>query len=73
MYEHAREIAESLQDIRRVEAATRGDLTGTLRLGLFTTLSPWLFPPIAEHFDRAFPDVDLVEGGSTQPSCTRTT
>jgi len=68
VYEHAREIAESLQRIRKVAAATRGGLTGALRLGLFTTLSPWLFPPIAEHFDRSFPDVDLqlVEGGSAE-------
>lgn len=37
-----------------------GELVGTLRIGCFATLSPWLLPPVAAHFARAHPSVDLV-------------
>ena len=66
--ELARGITGGLQDIQEVAAAMRGELTGPLALGLFTTLSPWLFPRIAEHFTHEHPGVnlELTEGGSRE-------
>ncbi|MFC7406395.1 LysR family transcriptional regulator [Georgenia alba] len=66
VYEHAREVATGIEDIRAVAATMRGELTGSLRVGFFSTLSPWLFPRIAEHFATRFPGVDLQleEAGS---------
>lgn len=66
VYEMAHGVASGVDEIMHVAATLRGDLAGPLRLGLFTTLSPWLFPPVAEHFATAFPDVELTleEGGS---------
>lgn len=59
VYDTARVIARSLEDIRELAGTIRGELRGPLRVGMFTTLSPWLFPPLAEHFATRHPAVDL--------------
>ncbi|GAB2477189.1 LysR family transcriptional regulator [Promicromonospora xylanilytica] len=68
VYASARGVARGLEDIQEVAAAIRGDLTGPLRVGMFTTLSPWLFPQMAEYFARRHPEVDLrlEEGASAE-------
>ncbi|QTX03341.1 LysR family transcriptional regulator [Agromyces archimandritae] len=67
-YAHARAVLERADDIRSVALAVRGELAGPLRVGCFTTLSPWLFPRIAAHFARAYPGIDLQlhEGVSSE-------
>ncbi|GAA4430937.1 als operon DNA-binding transcriptional repressor AlsR [Georgenia halophila] len=66
VYESARAVAADIEDIQHAAAMMRGELTGTFHVGFFSTLSPWLFPKIAEHFATQFPGVDLQleESGS---------
>lgn len=66
VYEQARAVMEGTEGIRSVAQVIRGELSGPLRVGCFSTLSPWLFPRIAAHFARNHPGIDmhLVEGAS---------
>jgi len=48
--------ARSLADLSRT---LRGELAGELRIGCFATLSPWLLPPILDHFASEHPGVDV--------------
>ena len=66
VYEHARAVLERSADIGAVVRVVRGELAGPLRIGCFTTLSPWMFPRVAAHFTEHHPGVDvgLVEGTS---------
>ncbi|GEK80303.1 LysR family transcriptional regulator [Agrococcus baldri] len=68
VYELARTVASGVEGIQEVASTIRGEVSGPLRLGMFTTLSPWIFPQIAEHFSHRFPSVDLQleEGPSAQ-------
>ncbi len=59
LYARATKLAEDLEDIGSLASTMRGELAGSLRIGFFTTLSPWLFPGIAEHFATRYPGVDL--------------
>jgi len=59
VYDTARAIARNVEDIQELAHTLRGELRGPLRVGIFTTLSPWLFPQMAEHFTRHHPGVDL--------------
>lgn len=59
VYDTARVIARSVEDIQELAGTIRGELRGPLRVGIFTTLSPWLFPQMAEHFTTHHPAVDL--------------
>lgn len=68
VYEHARELLERSTDIGAVARIIRGELSGKLRVGCFTTLSPWMFPRVALYFTESHPGVDiqLVEGQSAR-------
>ncbi|CEA09466.1 Hydrogen peroxide-inducible genes activator [Arthrobacter saudimassiliensis] len=68
VYDSARRVARSVEDIREVAGSVRTELRGALRIGVFNTLSPWLFPQIAEHFAAEHPAVDLQlnEGPSAE-------
>lgn len=68
VYEEAISILERSHELEKVARAIRGELTGSLRVGCFSTLSPWLFPRIAEHFVVHHPgiDLELVEGSSSE-------
>ena len=47
------QIRDALSAIRSVETAAgslRSELSGTLALGCFDTLAPWLLPPLLGHF-----------------------
>lgn len=67
VYEQARTVAGIVESIGELASTTRGEVAGTLRLGMFSTLSPWLFPRVAEHFSVHYPAVDLQleEGASS--------
>ncbi len=66
IYEQAQDIAAILGDMEATASSFRGDLAGPLRVGIFTTLSPWLLPGIAEHFSVQHPRVDVrFEEGSS--------
>ena len=66
VYDEARTVLGRAAGIQQAAQAVRGELTGTLRVGCFPTLSPWLFPRIAAHFSEAYPGVqlDLAENTS---------
>ncbi|MFF5989395.1 LysR family transcriptional regulator [Prauserella flavalba] len=66
VYEHARELLARSADIDSVARIVRGELAGPLRIGCFSTLSPWLFPRIVAHFVEHHPgvDVQISEGPS---------
>jgi DNA-binding transcriptional LysR family regulator len=58
-WERARTILAEADALHAAANSARGTLAGPLRLGCFTTVSPWLIPPIVAHFDREFPSVDI--------------
>ncbi|WP_167132041.1 LysR family transcriptional regulator [Paramicrobacterium chengjingii] len=68
VYERAVKVADEVRGIHQTAATLRGELTGPLRLGVFTTLSPWFLPQIVEHITQRFPAIDLqpVEDGSIE-------
>jgi DNA-binding transcriptional LysR family regulator len=62
----AQEIVARTGALRSVVEQMQGQLIGPLRVGCFTTLSPWLVPSVIEYFDTHHPRVELeiVEEGS---------
>lgn len=68
VYEHAQEMLGRSADIGAVAQIVRGELAGPLRVGCFTTLSPWMFPRVAQHFTEHHPGVGLhlIEGQSAE-------
>ncbi|MFD1213450.1 LysR family transcriptional regulator [Arthrobacter sp. GCM10027362] len=66
VYDEARAVLAGTHGIKSVAEVIRGELTGPLMIGCFTTLSPWFFPRIAAHFAHQHPGVDiqLHEGAS---------
>jgi len=66
VYQEARALLEQAEKIRSAARSIRGELVGQLRVGCFSTLSPWLFPRIAAYFTEAHPGVELqlVEGAA---------
>lgn len=64
VYREAVTLLEQTARISTAAQSLRGDLVGSLRLGCFVTLSPWLFPRIAAYFSETHPGVDLqlIEG-----------
>ncbi|MER8073420.1 LysR family transcriptional regulator [Streptomyces sp. NPDC094034] len=66
VYDAALVIDRCVEDIKELAGTIRGDLSGPLRVGVFTTLSPWLFPQLADYFAKHHPaiDVQLEEGPS---------
>lgn len=66
VYELTREVLERSAEISSVARTIRGELAGPLRMGCFSTLSPWLVPRIVAHFVERHPgvEVQLAEGDS---------
>lgn len=64
--ERARSIMAEAGELQFAAERLKGELVGTLRVGCFGSLSPWLLPRIIEHFAEAHPavDVDITEGSS---------
>ena len=65
--ERARELLNRAD--RLVEAVDHevGHMRGALRVGCFTTLTPWVFPQLLDHFARRHPDVELDVGEDSSP------
>ncbi|MFF5990558.1 LysR substrate-binding domain-containing protein [Prauserella flavalba] len=55
--EQARAVLRESDELHNISQVLRGELSGTLRIGCFTTLSPWLLPRIIAHFARRHPGV----------------
>lgn len=60
------EVLRAKEALVSAAGAVRGELVGSLRLGCFTALSPWIIPPVIDYFSTHFPAVDvlLVEDSS---------
>ncbi|MFL4473074.1 LysR family transcriptional regulator [Paeniglutamicibacter sp. MACA_103] len=63
-----RNILEKVRDLHDFTRGMRSELHGSLRLGCFSTLSPWVLPPIAAHFTDKSPAItlDFIEGPSDE-------
>lgn len=59
VYRSAKKAIHAVEEIDTAVAAARGEVAGPLRIGVFTTLSPWVFPAVAEFFATAHPGVSL--------------
>src|SRR5699024_8163943 len=62
------DVLRNLQDLQDSARAFDKDLSGTLKLGCFQTLSPLLLPSLATHFASEHPNVHLsfLEGSPQQ-------
>lgn len=60
LLENARQVLVAAQDLESSASAIRGELVGTLTIGCFVTLSPWLIPPVLEYFAENHPKVEVV-------------
>ncbi len=56
----ARRVLEEAAELTRAARAARDPLSGTVRLGLFPTLAPYLLPAIMPALTRAFPKLDIL-------------
>jgi DNA-binding transcriptional LysR family regulator len=62
----ARRLLAHAEDVRAAAVAEGGELRGTLTVGCFRTLAPFLLPELLERFADEQPDVqvDYLEGSS---------
>lgn len=56
---HARQVLAAAQNFESAAEMIQGELVGPLRVGCFETLSPWVVPPILDHFSRCHPRVSV--------------
>ncbi|MCS5478057.1 LysR substrate-binding domain-containing protein [Corynebacterium sp. YIM 101645] len=65
---HARQVLAAAQNFESAVEMIQGELVGPLRVGCFETLSPWVIPPILEHFSRSHPrvEVEVLEASSEE-------
>lgn len=64
----AQEVLAAAEGLTSEAGAIRGELVGTLRLGCFGSLSPWLIPAVLDYFGTKYPrvDVEIVESSSDE-------
>ncbi len=55
----SRRMIQDMQEIRDVAAGQKGELAGTVRLGLPPTIGPYLLPRVLPEVHRAYPDLKL--------------
>lgn len=60
MARHAKRIQQEVAQMREVAQASKNPLAGTLRLGIFPTLAPYLLPQIVPALRQAFPQLSLL-------------
>ncbi|HET8899709.1 MAG TPA: LysR substrate-binding domain-containing protein [Rhodanobacteraceae bacterium] len=56
----AREVLNEVEQIRRVARRDRDPEAGSLRLGIFPTLGPYLLPHVLEQLRQRFPRLELL-------------
>ncbi|MCY1160198.1 MAG: hypothetical protein MOP51_3225 [Citricoccus sp.] len=64
----ARAVLSAAEAMESSASAIRGELAGTLSIGCFDTLTPWLLPPVLGHFADHHPrvQVEVHEGSSDE-------
>ncbi|MEI5526003.1 LysR family transcriptional regulator [Streptomyces brasiliscabiei] len=65
---HAQAVLARAEDLKADARAEEGRLAGRLTIGCYTTLSPFLIPPLLDGFTRLHPGVDLhfVDGSQEE-------
>jgi LysR family hydrogen peroxide-inducible transcriptional activator len=56
----ARDVLNDVEQIRGIARRTRDPESGTLRLGIFPTLGPYLLPHVIPHIRERFPRLELL-------------
>lgn len=56
----ARDVLNEVEQIRSVARRTRDPESGTLRLGIFPTLGPYLLPHVVPSLRKRFPNLELL-------------
>jgi LysR family hydrogen peroxide-inducible transcriptional activator len=54
-----RDILRSVDELGDFARASRGRLTGRLRIGMIPTIAPYLLPTVIENLTRMHPEVDI--------------
>jgi LysR family hydrogen peroxide-inducible transcriptional activator len=57
---HATRVLEEVAQMKRLAELARDPLAGTLRLGIFPTLAPYLLPQMMPTLARAFPKLETL-------------
>jgi LysR family hydrogen peroxide-inducible transcriptional activator len=60
MVERARRIIAEVEQMREVARRSRDPEAGTVRLGLFPTLGPYLLPHVVPNIRKRFPQLELL-------------
>jgi LysR family hydrogen peroxide-inducible transcriptional activator len=58
--ERARQVLADAEDIRRLARQATDPSAGTIRLGIFPTLAPYLLPHVVPQVHAAFPHLELL-------------
>lgn len=60
----ARRVLSAADELQYSAGSSQKDISGTLRVGCYTTLAPFLIPPLLDEFATAHPDltVQILEG-----------
>jgi LysR family transcriptional regulator, hydrogen peroxide-inducible genes activator len=58
--ERARVVLDEVEGIHGIAAATRDPESGSIRLGIFPTLAPYLLPHVVPLVHRRFPNLELL-------------
>lgn len=56
----ARGVLSQIDEIRSIAQRTRDPESGTIRLGIFPTLGPYLLPHVIPHLRQRFPRLELL-------------
>ncbi|TAN07708.1 MAG: LysR family transcriptional regulator [Rhodanobacteraceae bacterium] len=57
---HARDVLHEVEQIKRIAARDRDPAAGSLRLGMFPTLGPYLLPHVVGAIRARFPHLELL-------------
>lgn len=64
----ARRLLGSADDLQTIASATTTEISGTLAVGCYVTLAPFLIPPVLDDFAKRHPtlDVRVTEGAADE-------
>ena len=58
--QRAREVLNEVEQIRQIARRTKDPESGTVRLGIFPTLGPYLLPHVVPQIRERFPRLELL-------------
>ena len=58
--ERAKNVLNEVRDIEAIARRARNPRSGSLRLGMFPTLGPYLLPHVVEPWQKAFPELEVL-------------